>query len=106
MFPVKLTDPFTAILYVTSDKAHIEELKHTIHVHEINEGTSGTLNFQAFGPKQAVYSKILNIQLRKSLAFDAEPPKKNHGYPPLPWPCFTITNKKQPLKFLQKYKTL
>ncbi|CAG0915911.1 unnamed protein product [Notodromas monacha] len=36
-FPVKLTDPFTAILYVTNDKKHIEELKHTIHVHEINE---------------------------------------------------------------------
>lgn len=34
-FPVKLTDPVTAILYITSDKAHMEELKHTIHVKEI-----------------------------------------------------------------------
>jgi len=36
-FPVKQTDPLTAILYITSDKQHIEELKHTIHVKEINE---------------------------------------------------------------------
>lgn len=37
-FPVKLTDPVTAILYITSDKAHMEELKHTIHVKEIALG--------------------------------------------------------------------
>lgn len=36
-FPVKQTEPLTAILYVTSDKQHIEELKHTIHVHEVKE---------------------------------------------------------------------
>lgn len=36
-FPVKLTDPLTAILYITSDKEYIEELKHTIHVKEIAE---------------------------------------------------------------------
>ncbi|KAK3873255.1 hypothetical protein Pcinc_021727 [Petrolisthes cinctipes] len=34
-FPVKLTDPVTAILYITSDPRHMEELKHTIHVKEI-----------------------------------------------------------------------
>lgn len=34
-FPVKLTEPVTAILYITSDKVHMEELKHTIHVKEI-----------------------------------------------------------------------
>lgn len=34
-FPVKLTYPLTALLYITSDRAHMEELKHTIHVHEI-----------------------------------------------------------------------
>ncbi|XP_035825941.1 uncharacterized protein KIAA2013 homolog isoform X2 [Aplysia californica] len=35
-FPVKLTDPLTSILYITSDKQHMEELKHAIHVREIN----------------------------------------------------------------------
>nr|XP_027211803.1 uncharacterized protein KIAA2013 homolog isoform X2 [Penaeus vannamei] len=35
MFPVKLTEPVTPILYITSDRAHLEELKHTIHVKEI-----------------------------------------------------------------------
>lgn len=34
-FPVKLTHPLTALLYITSDRAHMEELKHTIHVSEI-----------------------------------------------------------------------
>ncbi|KAK7500506.1 hypothetical protein BaRGS_00008413 [Batillaria attramentaria] len=36
-FPVKLTDPLTCILYITSDKQHMEELKHAIHVKEIVE---------------------------------------------------------------------
>lgn len=35
IFPVKLTEPITPILYITFDKDHIEELKHTIHVKEI-----------------------------------------------------------------------
>jgi len=35
-FPVKLTDPPTAVLYITSDWQHLEELKHTIHVKEVN----------------------------------------------------------------------
>lgn len=37
-FPVKLTDPVTGILYVTFDKKHMEDLKHTIHVKEVSEG--------------------------------------------------------------------
>lgn len=37
-FPVKLTEPKTAVLYITSDKEHMENLKHTIHVHEVVEG--------------------------------------------------------------------
>ena len=36
-FPVKLTEPFTPILYVTSERAHLEELKHSIHVKEVAE---------------------------------------------------------------------
>merc|ERR1712071_74924 len=36
-FPVKLTDPPTAVLYITSDKQHMEDLKHTIHVKEVAE---------------------------------------------------------------------
>lgn len=38
MFPVKLTEPLTAILYITSDRQHIEELHHAIHVKEVIEG--------------------------------------------------------------------
>lgn len=36
-FPVKLTAPVTAVLYITSDRDHMEELKHTIHVQEVVE---------------------------------------------------------------------
>ncbi|KAK7582623.1 hypothetical protein V9T40_014068 [Parthenolecanium corni] len=36
-FPVKLTKPFTSILYITSDKQHMEELRHTLHVKEVAE---------------------------------------------------------------------
>ncbi|XP_076471701.1 uncharacterized protein KIAA2013 homolog isoform X2 [Babylonia areolata] len=36
-FPVKLTEPLTGILYITADKQHMEELKHSIHVKEIKE---------------------------------------------------------------------
>jgi len=37
-FPVKLTDPQTAILYITYDRQHMEDLKHAIHVKDIVEG--------------------------------------------------------------------
>lgn len=37
MFPVKLTEPLTAILYITQDREHIEELRHAIHVKEVAE---------------------------------------------------------------------
>ena len=37
-FPVKLTDPVTAVLYITSDYEHMMELKHTIHVKEVGFG--------------------------------------------------------------------
>uniref|UniRef100_U5EX05 Putative conserved plasma membrane protein n=1 Tax=Corethrella appendiculata TaxID=1370023 RepID=U5EX05_9DIPT len=36
-FPVKLTEPLTSILYITSDKKHIEDLRNTLHVREIVE---------------------------------------------------------------------
>lgn len=36
-FPVKLTEPLTAILYITPDKQHVDELKHTIHLKEVAE---------------------------------------------------------------------
>jgi len=36
-FPVKLTEPVTAILYITADHEHMEDLKHTIHVKEVSE---------------------------------------------------------------------
>ena len=34
-FPAKQTDPATSVLYITSDKRHMEELKLTIHVREV-----------------------------------------------------------------------
>ncbi|KAG5683493.1 hypothetical protein PVAND_012770 [Polypedilum vanderplanki] len=37
IFPVKLTEPLTPILYITSDKIHMEDLRHAIHVKEVNE---------------------------------------------------------------------
>ena len=37
-FPVKLTDPVTAVLYITADFKHMVELKHTIHVKEVADG--------------------------------------------------------------------
>ncbi|XP_049879435.1 uncharacterized protein KIAA2013 homolog [Pectinophora gossypiella] len=36
-FPVKLTEPLTAILYVTADRQHMEDLRHAIHVREVVE---------------------------------------------------------------------
>ncbi|CAH0713506.1 unnamed protein product, partial [Brenthis ino] len=36
-FPVKLTEPLTALLYITADKQHMEDLRHAIHVHEVVE---------------------------------------------------------------------
>ena len=37
-FPVKLTDPVTAVLYITADYAHMQNLRHTIHVKEVVDG--------------------------------------------------------------------
>ncbi|XP_022339612.2 uncharacterized protein KIAA2013 homolog [Crassostrea virginica] len=36
-FPVKLTEPLTAILYITADKVHMEDLKHVLHLQSIKE---------------------------------------------------------------------
>ncbi|XP_064603192.1 uncharacterized protein KIAA2013 homolog [Liolophura sinensis] len=36
-FPVKLTKPITALLYITADTQHMEKLKHAIHTKENNE---------------------------------------------------------------------
>lgn len=36
-FPVKMTEPLTAILYITADKQHMEDLRHAIHVKEVVE---------------------------------------------------------------------
>ena len=37
---MKLTDPPTAVLYITPDWQHLQELKDTIHVKEVNLGQS------------------------------------------------------------------
>ncbi|XP_049847280.1 uncharacterized protein KIAA2013 homolog [Schistocerca gregaria] len=36
-FQVKLTEPLTAILYITYDKQHMEDLRHAIHVKNVEE---------------------------------------------------------------------
>ncbi|KAK0087982.1 hypothetical protein PV325_013531 [Microctonus aethiopoides] len=36
-FPVKLTKPLTAILYITSDYQHMQDLRNALHVHEVEE---------------------------------------------------------------------
>lgn len=43
-FPVKLTDPVTSILYITSDLKHVEELRLSIHVKEVLEGEHIEIN--------------------------------------------------------------
>ncbi|KAG7210712.1 hypothetical protein KM043_012212 [Ampulex compressa] len=35
-FPVKLTKPLTAILYITSDHQHMQDLRNALHVHEVD----------------------------------------------------------------------
>lgn len=45
MFPVKLTDPLSALLYITFDYEHMDNLKHTIHVREINIGNANDISF-------------------------------------------------------------
>jgi hypothetical protein len=37
MFPIKITEPLTSILYITSDRMHMEDLRHAIHVKEVIE---------------------------------------------------------------------
>ncbi|XP_012277078.1 uncharacterized protein KIAA2013 homolog [Orussus abietinus] len=36
-FPVKLTKPLTAILYITSDQQHMQDLRNALHVHAVDE---------------------------------------------------------------------
>ncbi|XP_015115145.1 uncharacterized protein KIAA2013 homolog [Diachasma alloeum] len=36
-FPVKLTQPLTAILYITSDHQHMQDLRNALHVHTVDE---------------------------------------------------------------------
>jgi hypothetical protein len=43
-FPVKLTNPITAILYISLDQVHINELKHILHVQEIDIAPSQDVN--------------------------------------------------------------
>ena len=37
-FPVKLTKPLTAILYITSDYQHMQDLRNALHVHAVDDG--------------------------------------------------------------------
>lgn len=44
-FPIKITEPTTSILYITSDRKHAEELHLSIHVKEIFEGSNLLLHY-------------------------------------------------------------
>jgi hypothetical protein len=44
MFPVKLTNPLTPILYISSEKKYIDELKHAVHVEEIDIAPAQDVN--------------------------------------------------------------
>lgn len=50
-FPVKVTEPLTAILYITEDKQHVMELHKALHVKEVAEGMYNII----------IYFKILYI---------------------------------------------
>lgn len=47
-FPVKLTKPLTAILYITSDYQHMQDLRNALHVHEVEEGMKDIFQFIYF----------------------------------------------------------
>ena len=44
MFPVKLTNPLTPILYISSEKKYIDGLKHAVHVEEIDIAPAQDVN--------------------------------------------------------------
>lgn len=50
-FPIKVTEPITSILYITSDRKHAEELHLSIHVKEIFEGIEAAFYKYAFSMK-------------------------------------------------------
>ncbi|KAL7288729.1 hypothetical protein TKK_0017454 [Trichogramma kaykai] len=46
-FPVKLTKPLTAILYITSDYQHMQELQSALHLRSIDEAPAHTHDIMA-----------------------------------------------------------
>lgn len=56
-FPVKLTEPVTAILYISPDKKHLDDLRHAIHVHEVGEGK--LYNFQLLHCLRVIFGVTL-----------------------------------------------
>lgn len=56
-FPVKLTEPVTAILYISPDKKHLDDLRHAIHVHEVGEGKLS--NFQLLHCLRVIFGVTL-----------------------------------------------
>ena len=64
-FPVKLTDPVTAVLYITSDYQHMQELKHTIHVKEVVHGKNYYL-LKYFHEKIFAIFVVLHLENRKN----------------------------------------
>lgn len=45
-FPVKITKPLTAILYITSDYQHMQDLQNALHVHAVGEGNINIFLFK------------------------------------------------------------
>jgi hypothetical protein len=65
-FPVKLTDPVTAVLYITSDQLHMQELKHAIHVKDLS---LGEFFFSVSSGKAPVLSVFFSMDLRRNNSF-------------------------------------
>ena len=61
-FPVKLTDPVTAVLYITADYAHMQNLRHTIHVKEVAHGKLiNMVNITKFTVQKYLFNIIIVV---------------------------------------------
>jgi hypothetical protein len=67
-FPVKLTDPVTAVLYITSDQLHMQELKHAIHVKDLSLGEF-FFSVAVSSGKAPVLPVFFSMNLRRNNSF-------------------------------------
>lgn len=75
-FPVKLTEPVTAILYISPDKKHLDDLRHAIHVHEVGEGK--LYNFQLLHCLRVIFGVTLLAETSSTQASSKSCLKSGH----------------------------